>query len=446
MFSDQLDEKFSRLTLEMANVTFTFKEFDLWPYIRGRLYDRAIRKEVAREVGARMPLFAFALMFFLSISNYLILLARRTSFRQVYFNSSAGFHHVDDGIVDCYSGYKLNFNNDVLYAVNFHKLSLLPGYLDLFRSRNFISDNCFFKVLSFLVRPFVRARVHLSIRENETIEVARVLKVIDQELPGLVTRELLVSMIADYGSQYFTYRALLSPLRVRDALVVSSYTKIPLINALKKNEFKLSEAQHGLGGKNEFAYNMDFADGVPRQPHIDVLYVFNQFWADSFAQCSLFRDTDIIVAGNKKLELAGEERPPPLFLHKKVILVTGQGQFYSELSILISEMLEVFGEEFIVVYRPHPKESFEFLEYCEKFDKDRFCYFDQRIFLTELLIKHCYIHISVYSACHFDAIHFKGVTYCFDIMSDTPIRSYLDGMTSFVCFKNAEELKDSLDP
>jgi len=238
---------------------------------------------------------------------------------------------------------------------------------------------------------------------------------------------------------YYLYKIFLFPLRISKAYVVSAYSNTELVSILKEDEVEINELQHGLIGSTHRAYNYKCPSTLLPTPKN--VYVYNDFWKKELLKAGYYQPEQVKVTGRLKYSLIDFDLN---MAGKRFIIFTGQGGFYDEIFDLFTK-----AEKFLLsnglelLYIPHPNEGV-----------DTLCAFSKRLndlttvhillnksFTTEQYIYNSLAHISVYSSCHFDAIHYKNKTYVFDVMDNNPMGYYTSNYAeNYVRIKNVAEV------
>lgn len=225
---------------------------------------------------------------------------------------------------------------------------------------------------------------------------------------------------ARFAAGMIAYGWMLTPLRITSAYIVSPYSYSDLVAALKRRGIKVSEVQHGMIGATHRGYNYAIRDA--RLPAPDIVEVYNNFWRDELLATGFF-DGDAIVVGRRlKYDLMQTEAPAKF---APFIVFTGQG---------LRQTAEVFIRQFAssetklhLLYVPHPLENADDIAMlCEAARGDaRIHILAQKPCTTERLIMDSVAHVSVFSSCHFDAIHYKKKTYVLDVIDQNVMHPYI---------------------
>ena len=79
-----------------------------------------------------------------------------------------------------------------------------------------------------------------------------------------------------------------------------------------------------------------------------------------------------------------------------------------------------------LVYAPHPTEGEDYIARVRAAagEHPRVHVIEKPVATTERLIIDSVAHLSVYSSCHFDAIHYKGKTFVLDVLDDNLMHYY----------------------
>jgi len=363
-----------------------------------------------------------AVIIFVSVWHYLCCIARSRP-APLFIGAGSGLITGDDVTRDSYLPGALSSSQpgipreDLIYCLSADDLNRL------WRQRNYLTDHQAI-LYSFVVAPLraILARlVHPFIVRNNTVAIAsRQVSECMREAgvdcpPGLIT-----ALHARFFAGHMLYRIAFAPLRISEAYVVSAYSNSESCAALRRKGVHITEVQHGIVGPTHRGYN--YATHDPRLPVPDSICVYDDFWRTELLDAGFFPASAIEIGSRLKYQMAKNERVP---LAGRYVVFTGQGILQEQ----VVAFIRGYGESRVslpLVYIPHPTESEEYLEAIEREVRQQ-----ANVLLvrstrcsTEALIMHSVGHVSIYSSCHFDSIHYLGRTFVFDVLPESVMHYY----------------------
>lgn len=124
------------------------------------------------------------------------------------------------------------------------------------------------------------------------------------------------------------------------------------------------------------------------------------------------------------------------------IVFTGQGILKDEVCDFLRDY-GCYGINIQLLYIPHPTESEEYLADIKNATSqfDNIDIISSGNFSTEALIMNSVAHVSIYSSCHFDSVHYLGKTYVFDALPENIMHYYAKrAPEKFVLIKSYADL------
>jgi len=242
---------------------------------------------------------------------------------------------------------------------------------------------------------------------------------------------------ARFAAGVLLYRLFLAPFKIERAFVVSAYSNAEICAVLRERRIPVEELQHGIIGRIHRGYN--YATRNPRLPTPDIVRVYNEFWHTELLDAGYYKASAVVVSPRLKYVLAESEHRAFEFDY---VAFTGQGICLAEIEQFVREFATL-ESELHLVYIPHPNESREYTARLETAASGcaRVHILTQRTHSTERLIIDSVAHISIYSSCHFDAIHYKGKTYVLDVLPENALGYYLARRPEqFTAIRSASEL------
>lgn len=328
--------------------------------------------------------------------------------------------------------------DDTLYFLSANHVEMMWSQRDFLRDHQAI-------VYSFLVAPLrqllARALLpFLKLNRRLTVAASNVSAVminIGVDIsPGDVLR-----FHARFCAGYLIYQVLFLPLRIRQAYVVSAYSNSEACAVLRKMGIQIIEVQHGLIGPTHRGYNYAVRNRLLPVPH--KVSVYSDFWKDELIAAGYFESSEVVVGKRLKYTLAEAERFAFDFPY---VVLTGQGILLDKVSAFIDDFASQ-DSRLHLVYVPHPNEGQDYISRIKAAaaDNTRIHVLDKAVATTERLIIGSVAHVSVYSSCHFDAIHYKGKTFVLDLLEDNLMHYYTRRRpNAFIPVKDAKTLLERL--
>lgn len=437
-----------------ANVVY--KGFNLLPAFRTRLFMEYIEDENSRSSKLSLKdIFKISggCIFWLSLTRFLKKIFSGRKNTSLFFTSISGLNEVDGQLVDAYA-LPSNFNQDsIVRIVQCSDNTNTERLFKLMKNNGSVmGDNFFFKLVSRIAYPIFMLRYKLNalagINKSDLNEVASIYSRLADKT---ITIDKVMRIALNFVVEFECYRFLLRFFTRRSAVVISTYTKAPLMAALRKLNFRIVEPQHGVAGCHHFGYGVTMpykkAHGRIAQP--DVFIAYDKFWKAEMVRCEYLADSKITVSLKPRYRMVQFETLPSYLEEKEYFIITGNGLNTSSIAEFICNLLKYIDRcnlNFFVVYRPHPREDEGDLKSRLRHDNlERFLVVGDRNISTELLIIKSRGHVSVSSACHFDAIALVGKTFLLDVEKNNPILEFIrdDNFESFCILENSSDF-DSL--
>lgn len=229
-----------------------------------------------------------------------------------------------------------------------------------------------------------------------------------------------------YIARYWAFRILLAPLRIRDVYLVSAYSYPEICMRMKERGIRVTELQHGLIGVRHYGYNYRIHD--ERLPAPDAMFVYDEFWKNELLEAGFYRQDNTRITGRLKYDIISKTRPSPFGV--PFIVITGQGVYTEKvLEFIRSGLTGRNAGKFMCgfLYLPHPNETVQDVNAIRAalVGLPGAIVGHPEGYTTEECILHSLAHISIYSSCHFDAVHFIGKTYVLDVMESNPMEKYM---------------------
>lgn len=383
--------------------TFKFKKFSAWIKIKSSIFESLISSNI--KIGVRKSnvfnlkgLYIFLLSF---INLIRCLISRRSSV--IYLGAATGIQFDGSKWCDQHFPYKHQNMLSTVMFVNAGDSNALYKMRSYLWANMVVVDN----ILFWPVRRVLCVILRLS-RFDTNVDYSSVVNGLKKR-GAVVEVDLLKSSYINYCAGVILYDSLFRLLKPINSYVVSAYSKSDICASLKARNVLVNEIQHGLIGSEHRGYNYS---KVPHLPTPDYIFVYNDFWKEELVYAGYYKLEQIIVDGRLKYDKIDDSSNT----EQKYILFTGQGFGYSEIIQFVTHShLFLRENQLKFIYKQHPREVCSELhmlkcsEYIEVYSG---------IETTEMLIKNSVAHISFYSSCHFDAVHFLGKSFILKSQND----------------------------
>ncbi|WP_022941178.1 hypothetical protein [Psychromonas hadalis] len=408
---------------------FKYKNTTSWINIKNYLYAKSLPDSIKGASSEGYFSKSGIYLLFLSVFHYIKLIFR-VRISNLYVGAGSGLFEHDDKSLDSYLPSNELKGGSLLYLLSAEHPEKLIQHCAYLKKHNIV-------IVSYLLAPLKVVFTKL-LTKFISIEIPEAFFYELEKSGVLVTRAELSAIHTRFIVSYHLYKVFLLPLRISKAYVVSAYSNTELISVLKEGDIEINELQHGLIGSTHRAYNYKCHSALLPTPN-NVL-VYNEFWEKELFNAGYYKSNQIKVTGRLKYSLVDFELT---MLGKNFVVFTGQGGFYEEMLTLFREAEEILSKKNIeLLYIPHPNEGGKTLAiFCQQLESlSSVRVLLNKTFTTEQYIYNSLAHISVYSSCHFDAIHYKHKTYVFDVMKDNPMQYYtLSYPDQYVCLKQMDE-------
>lgn len=365
----------------------------LWPLMKYYIYNRN-RESTIKSEKRNNNSFLLIMMFLYSVYKlgyyFIIGLCSKKS-RKIIIGASSRLNEKKDWL--------FGSDADETSLKFYHFSSATLSDFKKLRSNRVVAINFIVQFFLVFLKPFSSYSMSKFIKKNTKI----INLVISHESLKQLDSEQLRNYVYRYYLERKVYKLIFSFLNIKntEALIVSAYSKCSVVAALNELRIKTIEYQHGLIAPFHpvYGYNKSiFSDLI-----VDEYRVNSEFWRDIFLRYES-RPISIYVPDYFKVD-----EPPPNF-EKPYIVFTSQDENYDEVIKFIEDYLRVINDV-ILVYRAHPRgDSYKVRG---QFSSNPNFYYSgvRDRYTTRGLIKHSVLHISISSACHFDAFELKGCSY-----------------------------------
>lgn len=401
---------------------FAFGRTTSWVALKNFLFERSVDHLSFSKLQSREFLSLRGATFFLrSLFHYFMLIAGRTK-GPAFFGAGSGIFDYHGEVLDSYLPTVLEHRSGIPrsglhYFLSATRLSAFEQYSDYLTDHQAI-------IFSLLGAP-LRSAIYCVLRPFLPILNARLNKnaaLVSQVLRahGLaIPANQIVRIHVRFAAGYVAYAGLLALIRITDAYIVSAYSYSEIVAALRRKGCNVTEVQHGLIGSMHRGYN--YAVKSRRLPVPNRVQVYNNFWRSELVEAGFFGQDAIEVGRRLKYALAEAEAE---VVRAPYILFSGQGLLKEEVKFIRDFASTDTKLHLLAV--PHPIQSKEDVSIlCEAAGRDpRIHILAQKNCTTERLIMSSIAHISIFSSCHFDALHYKGRTFVLDVIDQNIMHHY----------------------
>lgn len=205
---------------------------------------------------------------------------------------------------------------------------------------------------------------------------------------------------------------------VEKCYLICHYHKEGEILALKRNNVKVCELQHGLISEKDIFYALPpkTRDIVHKGLFADEILVFGEYWKKTLLKGEEYGEEKIRIIGNyfyeeqQKLNRELEE----IINGKQVVLVTTQTFLDQEFIRFVRRLVEnqeIFYKDCLILVKPHPYEDKGIYERAFANNSNvKVVYFP-----TSVLFNRIKTHVSVYSTTLYEALRYDVSNYIFEV-------------------------------
>lgn len=413
-----------------------------WVSIKNLVFEKSL-SDISFATVARKSFLSPKTIFLLGLSiwNYMRRITRLQR-QDIFVGAGSGVFFHDNKYLDSYLPSELSSElgipkESTLYWINANHLS------KMWEQRSYLirQQAIIFSLILSPLRLFFGILFSIFLLQNRKIRNATTDLSFHLSTIGVnISSKELIRMHARFCAGYVVYRVLLYPFSFEKAYVVSAYSNSEVCAVLKQMGVQVIEVQHGLIGSTHRGYNYSIKNPLLPTPH--QVSVYSDFWKQELQAAGYFSSEQIVINQRLKYKLAQYEN---IAFDFQYIVFTGQGLLQEKIIDFISEF-DSIKSKLHLVYVPHPNEDAEYISRIMTATKsDRVHFVLNMSTTTERLIMGCQAHLSIYSSCHFDSIHYKDRTFIYDIIEENPIYDYSKRHSSkFIYIKNAQELLGEL--
>jgi hypothetical protein len=406
---------------------FKYKNTSSWINIKNYLYGLSLEGMVSsgfskKDIISKNGLY----LIYISIVHYIKNVINRKK-RTLYIGAGSGLFKYDNTTLDSY--FPVNEDDSIIYMLSADHAE------NLIKHKAFLKKNNIF-IYSYLVGP-------LKILFTKLSKLFYKSKIDKLFLDFLKINEINISekelqlVHLRFKVSLFLYKIFLFPLNIKKVYIVSAYSNTEICAIFKSRGIEIIELQHGVIGNVHRAYNYKIKNKL--LPTADKIYVYNDFWKNELLNAGYFDKNQIYVTNRLKYKLINLS-----IASTNTIIFTGQGGFYKEIiEFFKSSNKYLMNKNIKLLYIPHPSEINKGLDLLKDSVNNlkNILIIEEKEYTTEQYIYNSLAHISVYSSCHFDSVHYKDKTYILDIMNNNPMAYYsLQFNKIFTNIKKIEEI------
>ncbi|MEH6595064.1 MAG: hypothetical protein V7736_05905 [Colwellia polaris] len=373
-------------------------DLELWPFYKFILFNSA-RKKVIKKESKNINYFYFLIILswsFLLFGFYVFRSHIFSPLNGIVFGASTRLNNEGDWLL----GNKALDNKIALYHVNDFNFAMLKKTI----INKVVAINLLVEVF---VRIFsIKGKTNcksLSCGESQLINLISDLLMQQEGGDYDHIKKTLLLETVKFKLAKGAYSKLISLIKTdtNKAIIISAYSKTSVVAALHQLSFYVSEYQHGLiapfhpiSGTNPL---------IESTLLVDDYYLTSRFWLKAF------RPYD-----NRPLHIFTPEHYQDSIItasiNKPYVIFTSQDENYDVVIKFIENFFSVFSE-LVLLYRPHPRGDLQDIKRMFS-SQSNFVYADTSFDKsTRSLILNSVAHVSMYSACHFDAFELKGKSY-----------------------------------
>lgn len=420
---------------------FSYRNSTSWIRIKTFLADRLLGTDSAPIQSSRISVRAALGVAAISALNYFryVFSFESRHARPLFVGAGSGLFSRNGEVLDAYYPYRELGEDAGPYwlSADFPE-RMLSSKRYLLERKAFVFS--FFSApLTALIAFFIKKRTRLP----DAIAAGKIIEAL-AESGCCIAQSDLENLHRSYIARYWAFRILLAPLRIRDAYLVSAYSYPEICMRMKELGIMVTELQHGLIGAKHSGYNYRIHD--ERLPAPDAMFVYDEFWKNELLEAGFYRKDNIRITGRLKYDIVSKTRPSPLDV--PFIVFTGQGVFTGKVLEFVRSGLEGWNggkPRCRFLYLPHPNETVKDIDAI----RAALAGFTGAFvghpggYTTEECIFHSLAHVSIYSSCHFDAVHFIGRTYVLDVMESNPMEKYMKSRPDlFIPITDASQIRE----
>ena len=380
-------------------------ELELWPFYKFILFN-VDRKKVIKRESRNISYFYLVLIFLWSLLLFVFYVLRShifTPFSGIVFGASTRLNSEGDWLL----GKEVLSNKINLYHVGDFNLAMLKKIM----INRVVAINLLVEVYAKIISIKDRIiRKKIAYDESELVHVVSELLIEQGIEEDTNVKETLLIEEVRFKLAKTAYCQFIKLIKtdVKSAIVISAYSKTHIVAALHQLSFSVSEYQHGLIAP--FHPMSGSHPSIKSSLLVDDYHLSSMFWLKAFrpySSCPLSHFTPFHYRDDTK----------PILIKKPYVIFTSQDENYDVLIKFIEDFLDVFSE-LVFLYRPHPRGDLPDIK--TRFSShSNFVYADSNFEnSTRSLILNSVAHVSMYSACHFDAFELKGKSYFLKPLND----------------------------
>ncbi|WP_187647902.1 hypothetical protein [Nitrosophilus labii] len=397
---------------------FKYKKSTVWINIKNYIYAQSLNIGFFIENKYK---FEFKKLFFFVINSLknLILSKREVV---LFVGASSGILKIDGKVIDIYYPKDL-IKDDILYFASADLIDRMYLHKEYFKNHRVIVHSFLFSPLRNIFAKILKKFIKLDIRDIKKYLKKNNFEIFDEQIRYIYAKFIV---------GYWIYKIVFEFFKIKKAYIVSAYSNTEIIAVLKEKGIEIIELQHGIIGEMHRGYNYKVKS--PLLPTPNKILVYDEFWKSEILNAGYYDEKQIRIYPKYQYKLVKDIQ----IYDKPFIVFTGQGIKQKEIVLFLKDSINFLKKKDIyLLYLPHPTENFEF-----KIDNKYIKILNSKKFLTEQYIYSSIAHISIYSSCHFDAVHFHKKTYILDILDGNIMKYYnCKYPEKFIFIKNIEEIK-----
>lgn len=415
---------------------FDYYKTSSWVLVKDVITNKITEEEVNNRLS-RKELFSKEIVFLIyySLVNYIKNIYDRRP-RSLFIGAGSGIFLYGEKTLDSYFPYKREDKEDVIYFLSADYPKRLYKNIKYIKTNNIVIHSFLFspiRVLLTKVISFIKAsnkfkfQIIVDFLKKNNIHVAK-LTIFNAHMKFIAGNIL--------------YSVVLKPLRINKLYVVSSYSNSDIISVCKKKGIEIIEMQHGIVGEMHRGYNYKTKD--VKLPTPNKIYVYNSFWEEELVKAGFYTKENIEVYGRLKYELL--EVKDKKKIKSNFLVFTGQNSYIEEIIEFLKKSNKLLCDSKIILYYlPHPNEKGlnAIIESLKEYKGVKVI--KNKKYTTEEYINKSLAHISLFSSCHFDALHYKGQTFVPNIIKNNLINYYIIKYSDkFIKINSIKEILDKI--
>jgi len=395
---------------------FKYKSSTAWVNIKNFIYSKSFQIEFSQNYDLHYKKFFF--FFFLSLKNLFSSFGKST----LFVGAGSGIVEHEGNLVDVYFPHSLLDEKNVFYFTSADILDKMYENKTFYKENKVIVHSFLFSSFRNLFAKILKGFV--STQDKDIIDYLNKKNI-------TITHDDLNYIYAKFVAAYWIYKIVFYFKYIEKAYVISSYSNSEIIAVLKEKGVEVIELQHGILGELHRGYNYKIKS--PILPTPNKVMVYNDFWKEELLEAQYYTSHQIEILPRFQYDAVQDKQ----LFDKKYIVFTGQGICKIEIERFLLDAIEFLEKNDIyLIYLPHPSEKGMI-----EIDNPYIKIIERKEDLTEQYIYSAIAHISIYSSCHFDAVHFQNKTYILDCLEGNIMNYYRkNNSEKFIYIKDIIEM------